>query len=99
MDEIELSYATKYKKRIKTLALIFMIFIIIMGVGLISLGIYMMVISESKVEIIFVGAILLLMGLSDIPLGIYFRHRVNKKINSMSDETALKRYKRIYGIR
>ena len=99
MNETELAYATKYKKRIKTLALIFMIFIILMGAGLIGLGIYMMVISESKVEIIFVGAILLLMGISDLPLGIYFRTRVNKRINNMSDEDALKRYKRIYGIK
>ena len=99
MDEKELEYATKYKKRIVLLALIFMIFIIIMGLGLISLGIYMIVVSEAKVEMIFVGIILLLMGVSDIPLGIYFRFRVNKRIKSMSDETAIKRYKRIYGIK
>ena len=99
MDEKELEYAIKYKKRVKLLALIFMIFIIIMGLGLIALGIYMIVVSEAKVEIIFVGVILLLMGVSDIPLGIYFRLRVNKRINNMSDETAMKRYKRIYGIK
>ena len=99
MDEKELSYAIKYKKRIRALALIFMIFIILMGLGLLGLGIYMIVVSEAKVEMIFVGAILILMGISDIPLGIYFRLRVNKKIVSMSDEEALKRYKRIYGIK
>ena len=97
MDELELSYVNKYKNRIKHLALIFMIFIIIMGLGIIALGTYMIVISEANIALIFVGGILIVMGISDIPLGIYFRIRVKKNITKMDDEEALKRYKRIYG--
>ena len=97
MNEVELSYVNKYKTKIKHLALVFMILIIIMGVGLIALGTYMIVISEANVALIFVGGILIVMGLSDIPLGIYFRIRVTKNVTNMSEEEALKRYKRIYG--
>ena len=98
MDELELSYAKKYKKRLKTLALIAMIIIISMGVGLTGLGVFMIVISEKKLALIFLGVIMIVMGISDIPLGVYFRKRVNKNVSIMSDEEALKRYKRIYGL-
>ena len=99
MEELELSYAKKYKNRLKTLALIAMIVIIAMGVGLTGLGIFMIVISEKNLALIFIGAIMIVMGISDIPLGVFFRKRVNKNVSIMSDEEALKRYKRIYGIR
>ena len=98
MTDLELSYVNKYRKWIKLLAIIAMIVIIIMGCGLIGLGIYMIAVSDSSLPMIFIGVVIMLMGVSDIPLGIVFRARVKKNNNNMSDEEALKRYKRIYGI-
>ena len=98
MDKEKLAfYANKYKKTQIRLSLIFMIIIMIIGLSLIGVGIFLIVYEPETYRII-VASIMILLGLTDIPLGYKFYQKSKKSIIKMKDEDAIKRYAKIYGV-
>ncbi len=99
MDKEKIAYySQKYKNHQIKLSFIFMIIIILIGVALIGIGIFLIC---YKIEIyrIIVASIMILLGISDIPLGIKFYISIKKRILALDDIEAVKRYAKIYGIK
>ena len=87
----------KYRKHQKRLSFILMIIIVVLGIILISVGLFISIYSKEKF-IIIAGVIMAILGAFDIPLMITFNNKTQKRIDNMTDVECAKRYCRIYGI-
>ncbi len=90
-------YSEKYKNHQIKLAKIFMIIIISIGVILIGVGVFLIA-YEYELYRMIVSIIMIILGISDIPIGIKFYFMNKKSISNLSDKEAIKRYAKIYGI-
>lgn len=98
MDKEKLAYyGNKYRKHQIKLSFVLMIIIVIIGAGLIGVGIFLLCLEYELYRLI-TAIIMILLGLSDIPLGIRFYLSMKKRIAKISDIEAVKRYAKIYGI-
>lgn len=88
-------YANKYRKTQKRISLAVMIFIIIVGIIIVSFGIFFLI--SSDVKSIVIGVIMVIAGLLDVSLSYKFYKVATKKINSLSDIEAKNRYVKITG--
>lgn len=94
----EENYALRYKKVSYRLALGMMIFVLIMGTVIIVVGLFLAIYFQTG-TLIATGSIMALVGVLDIILAIRFYISTKKRIARMKDNEAIKRYKRIHGIK
>ena len=96
-NEDIIKYSTKYKKHQKKLSLFLMIAIIIISVILIGLGLFIAIYPNDKF-LTFGGVVMIILGCFDIPMIITFNKKTQIRIDNMSNEEAVRRYCKIYGI-
>lgn len=87
--------ANKYRKTQKKVTITITALIIVLGLVVISLGIFFII--STEVARIIVGSIMIIAGILDITLGIRLIKAAKIRVSKLSDLEAYKRYVKITG--
>lgn len=96
MDQTKIKlFAKKYRKTQNILSLVLTILILIVGLIVLSFGIYFVI--SIDLDSIIIGVIMILISILDIFMALKFYLTIKRRIKNMKDSEAAIRYTKITG--